>query len=260
MQPNNQNNQFFQPQHHDAPIQPVATPQQPTVNRVPFPSEIPKKESHIGRILLIAALTVALIGSLIFGFWAFAGRQDYKNNTDQKVAAAVKAAETATTEKNTIAFNESQKSPLKKYVGPASYGTVSVEYPKTWSGYISSNTSGSEPLVALFHPDYVPANSGNSNSSQPIALAVTVLNQTYDSVMTSKKSYTSSADVTAAPYVLPKMPNQVGMKISGKIDNNYNGTQVILPLRDKTLVITTQTDQWLNDFNTYILPNITFVP
>jgi hypothetical protein len=35
---------------------------------------------------------------------------------------------------------------------------------------------------------------------------------------------------------------------------------VILPLRDKTLEISTEAAQYQPDFNTYVLPNVTFNP
>jgi hypothetical protein len=41
---------------------------------------------------------------------------------------------------------------------------------------------------------------------------------------------------------------------------NSTGTMVLLPMRDKTLEIWTEAPAYLADFNTYILPNITFSP
>jgi hypothetical protein len=38
------------------------------------------------------------------------------------------------------------------------------------------------------------------------------------------------------------------------------GTMVLLPMRDKTLEIWTESNDYLNDFNTYVLPNMTFAP
>jgi hypothetical protein len=39
-----------------------------------------------------------------------------------------------------------------------------------------------------------------------------------------------------------------------------NGILVLLPMRDKTLKIWTESTAYFTDFNTYILPNLTFSP
>lgn len=212
-------------------------------------------------IITVVLLVVLLAGALGFGFWAFAERQDYKNNVDEKIATAVKVAEEETTEANNRKFAEELKSPLKTYTGPESYGSIKVTYPKTWSGYINNGSNSDAAIDMYFHPNVVPAASESSGEGQaPVALHVQVLNEPYDEVVESRKSSVESGELTAVPYALPKIPKQAGLKFTGMLDDEIKGTEVVLPLRDKTIVITTQTDTFLNDFNTYILPNFTFVP
>src|SRR5688572_29223791 len=109
--------------------------------------------SSTGFVAVIVALSVLFIGALVFGFWAYAGRQDYKNNTDEKIAAAVKVAEAKTASAKDNQFAEDMKNPLKTYTGPDTYGGVVLQYPRTWSGYV--DTKGGSPLRAYFHPDVV---------------------------------------------------------------------------------------------------------
>lgn len=215
-----------------------------------------------GWIITVIILSVLLVSAAGFGFWAFAGRQDYKNNSDEKAAAAVEIAKKETTEENNKRFAEELKNPLKTYTGPESFGSVAVQYPKTWSAYIANQglTSGSV-LDIYFHPDVVPAISTSSGGSRPaVALRVQVLNQSYTQTVNALKSSVDSGQVTAEPYTLPKVPNQTGTLFRGKLANELVGTQIVLPLRDKSLVINTDTDQFLPDFNKYILPNLSFVP
>jgi hypothetical protein len=253
MQPNNQ---YYQPQTPPGPL-PGGIPS--IVNQVPPTGVNGARHSSTGLIVAIIILVVLLLGSLLFGFWAFTGRQDYKNNVDAKIAVAVVEAEKLTTEKNTLAFAEESKSPLKEYVGPSSYGSVTVKYPKTWSGYVAAGIKANEPLNAAFHPDVVPATQ-SSKSPQAIALKVRVVNEPYDNVVEELQGYIEQGKTSASPYALPKMPEQVGMMFKGAISNELSGVQVVLPLRDKTLVITTESDQYISDLETHILPNITFVP
>lgn len=212
-------------------------------------------------VIAIVLLVTLLAGALGFGFWAFAERQDYKDNVDEKIAVAVKVAEEETTAANNKKFAEELKSPLKTYTGPESYGSIKVTYPKTWSGYINNGNRGDAVVDMYFHPNVVPAADRSGDQGQaPVALHVQVVDEPYSQVAEERKGSVEAGELSATPYTLAKVPKVVGMKFTGKLSDEINGTEVILPLRDKTIIITTQTDTFLNDFNTHILPNLTFVP
>lgn len=236
--------------------------QQPNIPQAPLPSSGGGfgRDSSTKWIVSTILLVVLLLAALGFGFWAFAGRQDYKDNTDAKIVAAVKVSEKETTDENNKKFAEELKNPLKTYVGPGSYGSLRLTYPKTWSGYVNNGAEGEAAVDLYFHPDVVPGVNGSSENSPPVALHIQVLNQAYDLVVQERSGLVETGELIGAPYALPKMPKEAGMKFTGKLNDQVNGTEIILPLRDKTIVITTQTDTFMNDFNNIILPNLTFVP
>lgn len=209
-------------------------------------------------ILLLPLIVVILllIGAAIFAFWAYGGRQDYKNNVDQKVAVAVSAARKAEDTKNAADYAEAAKNPLTTYTGPADYGLLKVSYPKTWSAYIGQSGGGDVVIDGYFYPGYVPDITGSTS----YALRVQIINQSYSQTL---QNYTQSAQlgsVKVAPYSLPKLPSIVGSQVSGALSQTKNGTMIILPLRDKTVEVWTEASQFQNDFTTYILPNLTFSP
>ncbi len=236
------------------PITPAPASQQFSPAMPPPPSRKP-----IALIITVVLLSLLLIGAVVFAIWAFLGRQDYKENTQAKIDAAVVVAQQETTEQNNARYAEEAKNPLKDYVGPESYGSIKLSYPKTWSGYVEAPGSGNVPFHAYFHPGVVPESVGGNNQ-QAIALQVEVRNTAYDKVISSLASNVKNGSVNASPYALPKVADQTGTKFVGKITNTLSGTQYVLPLRDKTLVITTHTDQFSSDMDTHILPNLTFVP
>lgn len=258
MQPNNPN-PYYPPRD---PSQPQVTPQMPVSGQPPNLSGLSNNGPAWGWIITVIMLVLVLLGVAGFGFWAFAQMQDYKNNSDQKAAAAVEVAKKKTTEENNVRFAEELKNPLKTYIGPASYGAVNIQYPKTWSAYVSANAGGEAVLDGYFHPDIVPAltESQGDGARPAIALRVQILNSSYDQVVESRAQGSEEGAIVAVPYALPKMPNQIGTKFTGKLSEELNGTEIVIPLRDKTLVITTDTEQYLPDFNTYILPNLSFEP
>ena len=213
-----------------------------------------------GNVLLIPviALTVLFIGAAVFAVWAFGGRQDYKNHSDAKVASAVAANKEVVQAADAKQFAEAAKNPLKTYTGPDAYGSVKVTYPKTWSAYVDT-TGSSTPLDAYFHVDYVPS----TQSKQPYNLRVQVVANNYSNQLSQFTSLAKLGKVTVAPYSLPKVPKAAGSVLTGQVfpgNQAANGTLIMLPLRDKTLKVWTESPTYLADFNTYILPNLSFIP
>jgi len=212
----------------------------------------------INVLLIPLILTVLLLfGAMGFGYWAFAQRQDYKNNSDQKVAAAVSAAEERTQAADAKQYAEEAKKPLKRYVGPSAFGAVTVDYPKTWSAYVIEPSSNDSNLNGFFQPDFVPNTSETKNS---YAMRFQLVQQSYDQVLSQYSSLVQLKTGTISPYSLPKVPNIIGARIDGQIAPNKEGVVIVLPLRNMTLKIWTESKSFSPDFNNIILPNMTFSP
>ncbi|MDB5170119.1 MAG: hypothetical protein JWN82_515 [Candidatus Saccharibacteria bacterium] len=217
-----------------------------------------RKHNQNGAInVLVLPLILAslfLIGALGFGFWAYGERQDYKNNSDQKAAAAVviaKQQEAAVKDKQ---YAEAAKLPLKTYNGPEEYGSLALQYPKTWSAYVVTGEGSDAGLSGYFNPDFVPTVGAESST---FALRIEVVDSAYSEVLSD---YSDQEGVTITPYALPKLPKVIGVKVDGQIEDAKKGSMVILPVRDKTLKIYTEADAFMADFNNNILPNLTFSP
>jgi hypothetical protein len=191
--------------------------------------------SSVGLSLVISI--VLLVAAIGFGAWAYSGRQDYKNKVDSKISVAV----------------QQEKSPYSTYDGPEAYGSIVLQYPRTWSGYV--DTSGSDyPVDGYFNPGVVPS---ITSQSSVFALQVRVLNQSYSQTLQSLQQN----GVTSQAYALPSLPKIVGVELSGPIASNQtNETMVVLPIRADTIEISTDGTQYLNDFNNTILKYFSFSP
>src|SRR5688572_14547527 len=100
-----------------------------------------------GSVTVFASETILgllLIAAIIFGVWAFVGRQDYKNNVDQKIAAATEVAKAEQKVADQKIFDEEEKDPYKTFTGPAEFGSISISYPETWDVYADIKTTGGE--------------------------------------------------------------------------------------------------------------------
>jgi hypothetical protein len=209
--------------------------------------------------LIIAG--VLLIGAVVFGAWAFNGRQDYKNNVDAKIADAEKATRADEDVVKDKEHAEADKQPLKTYKGPDQYGSVQVSYPKTWSGYVldAANGGSGAPLDGYFHPNVVP---GLNNRDAAYALRVQIIDQAYAAVVARYDGEVKTKKLTAMPYAFKLVPKTMGVRLDGLIGESQKltGTIIAVPLRDKTLQISTESPLYFDDFNTLILPNVTFSP
>lgn len=210
-------------------------------------------------LIPVIVLAVLFVGVGSFAVWAYNGRQDYKNNVDAKISSAVDANTHTVQAKDAAQYAEAAKNPLTTYTGPDAYGSVKISYPKTWSAYVDTTDSGT-PLNAYFHAGYVPS----TNSRQTYNLRIQVNSQPYSTVLSAYSGQVQSGKVTSAPYTLPKVPGVVGTVLTGAVVQNQpnggSGTMVLIPLRNTTLEIWTESNSYLADFNTYILPNLTFSP
>jgi hypothetical protein len=198
-----------------------------------------------------------LLSSIGFGVWAFMERDTYKNKTDKVVTQAVDIAKQEVSDQKDKDFLEKEKEPLQPYAGPAAYGSVTLKYPKTWSAYVNEESgNGATPIDGYFHPDFVPG----LQSGKQFALRLHVLNQAYDQALKKYESSIKAGKIKAAPYVAPKVPNITGMRLEGEIEQGKFGVLIVLPLRDKTVQVGTETKDFVKDLDTLVLPNFTFIP
>jgi hypothetical protein len=210
-------------------------------------------------LVLIAVLVCGLLGSLIFGLTAYQGKQDYKTKSDDKSAAAVSAALSAQKFELQKSFDEQSKSPYKTFKGPVTYGTITFNYPKSWSAYVEQGDT-SKPINAYFYPDQVPG----TQSDTAYALRVELNDSAYDQAVSQFSDSVKTGKLTATAYIPPKLNGvanvQPGTLLSGAISDNKTGSMLIIQTRDKTLQIYTESKDFVSDFNNVILPSLTFAP
>ncbi len=200
-------------------------------------------------LIIAAVLLVATIG---FAAWAFSERQSYKNDVDEKIAAAIEINTKEVSDKKDNEFLEKEKYPLDTFEGGDQFGHVKVGYPKTWSAYITENESGAE---YAFSPRYI---SGEVDS--PRALKIKIENRPYSDAISTYDGQLLNGEVKAKAYALPKLRSVVGTRFDGAIEQGKQGTVILLPLRDKTITISNEVPGLVNDFNKIILENLTFNP
>jgi len=208
-------------------------------------------------LIPLILLIVFFLGAAGFGVWAYLGRADYKNNSDQKVSAAVQKAVKDTQSSDAVQYAEAAKKPFATYIGPAAFGNITINYPKTWSAYVIQADKSSTPVSGYFQPKVVPSITDATNT---FALRVDLVQSSYQSVLDDFKSRLTQGTVSSQPFTFPQVPSVTGVQLDGQITPTKQGTMIVAPLRNMTLKIWTESNDFKGDLMTNILPNFSFVP
>ncbi len=207
--------------------------------------------------ILAGLMSVLFIFALIFGLLSFMQKADLQKNMDSKVAAATAIEAKKIGAQKDAELIEKEKSPTKTYIGPSTFGSVSFDYPKTYSAYIvESIASAGTPLEGFLHPNVVP----KDDKSVSFALRFQLISSPYETVLRTFDANLKTGKVTVKAYRSAKVPDVLGVRIDGEVVTGKQGSLVLLPVRDKTLKIWTESKDTVSDFDKFILPNLSFVP
>ena len=205
--------------------------------------------------VLLAVLLVVAAGGFI---WAYMSMTDWRDNTQAKIDSAVDAAKDQQQKDDQAHFDEEEKKPNRSYQGPSDMGSVRFNYPKTWSGYIAqSNDSG---LEVYFNPLMV---STVNPGVTPYALRVEVSNDNYADVLDDYQGLVEDGVATASTIIIGKTDDfsgYEGVRVDGQLTDTINGSVVIFKVRDKTLQLYVDSQDYMNDFNNTVLTSLKFEP
>jgi len=203
--------------------------------------------------LLISSILLGLLAAGLAGLsvWAYANYMDQKNNTDAKIAAAVQKAEKVQEEKLEASFIEREKQPYVKFSGPDDLGHVSFDYPKTWSVYIGKIDGSS--YEAYLNPGTVPT----VKQTQPYAVRVVIDKRQYEAVLKQYESLVKTGKLTSVPITAGGF---TGVRLDGAFTPQRVGTTVVFKVRDKTLLISSDSTSFKSDFDNIILKSLDFNP
>lgn len=206
--------------------------------------------------LLATIFCLLFLATAAFAAWAYSERQSYRNDVDEKIAIATNAAVEKAEAAKEQELAEKEKSPMRTFSGPSTYGSVTFNYPKTWSVYAVESSRGS--VVNIYaHPGAVPG----VDSGRPYALRVEVTSTRYDKEVANIEDSIEAGDLRAIAFRPEKVEvADAGLRVDGTLRKDINGSMVLLQLRDRTLKIYTESPEFINDFNSIILPSLSFIP
>lgn len=249
------------------PIQP-AQPMQPTGSFQTGPNGMPmvqqvqlmpeEKKDIAGLVKTIAIIALSLISVTFIGLfiWMTVEKNEAQSDVDEKISVAEAQARDEQSSKMEAEFLEREKYPFKIFSGPADYGQLSFEYPKTWSVYIAAAANTGGDFNAYFNPIQVDAVGKDTVN----ALRVTIRDKSFDDVTAEYQKAMDKKDsnLRIESTTIGKDNNITANKYTGTIPNtSLSGFIVTFKIRDKTAILQTDSVLFQADYDK-LLGTVTF--
>ena len=265
----NQTYQPFTPQSAGGQTQPMQSPNpgmgpgmapngqpitpQPLAGMGPMPTTtLPatakqqKNQKNIWMIVGIVGGFFSLVFLILF-IVMLVNWNNARTNVDGQISVAVATAVNDNTKQLEEQFAMREKLPYNLFAGPADYGELSFNYPKTWSVYEAKDAVNGGDYEAYLNPDKVyPVSASSIN-----ALRVIIKNQAYDSYIKQYDDYVRNGKMSVA--VRPVNGENANI-YTGQLPgtDKLQGIAAVLKVRDKTAIIQTDTMVFEEDFYTLL--------
>jgi len=216
-------------------------------------ASLPLPKPRRGIIETVALVIVSLIAMTFIGLfvWKYLEWDTVKTDVDTQIDDAVAVAVSENTTKLEDEFLEREKYPYKAFMGPADYGSVSFEYPKTWNLYIAKDANNGGNYEAYLNPgEVLPVSNTTIN-----ALRVTIQDKAFDAIA---KSYESSVKNGKLSMVTRNVGGAVANVYTGEISSSIRGIVTIFKVRDKTVILQTDAELFTDEYYK-LLDTVSFV-
>ena len=249
----NQAQPIYPPSQSSTPL--AFGSQPPVVNTIGYTSAPPEadqaKKSNRTKIIIIVIVSLLAVTFLGLFIWAFINYAEAKSDVDGQIDKAVALAVNTKATELEAEFTEREKSPYTTFAGPEDYGYLTFQYPKTWSLYIEKDASSGGDYKAYLNPGAVnPVSNTTIN-----ALRVSILDKAYDTEIKTYETRVKNGKMSVSVRLINGENANV---YSGELTTgNLIGAAAIFPIRDKTVILQTDANVFLDDFN-HILDTVQY--
>lgn len=199
-------------------------------------------------LIIVSLIAVTFIGLFI---WKYIEWDNVRTDVEGQISAEVAVAVSENTTKLENEFLEREKYPYKSFAGPADYGSLSFEYPKTWNIYIAKDAVNGGDYEAYLNPgEVLPVSNTSIN-----ALRVTIRDAAFDTVTKTYDGLIGKGGLTVATRNIGSVVANV---YTGELPNKLQGIVAVFKLRDKTVLLQTDAMLFSEEFFK-LLDTVTFV-
>lgn len=230
-----------------APNQPVTPPMAP-VSTAPATNAKPEKKNTLVETLVLVGVCLVAAVAIVFAVIFFMQYNELKTNYESEKNLAISGAIKEQQDKDAAAEEERAKLPYYSFTGPSDYGSISFEYPKTWSVYVEKDGTGNSDYVAYFQPKQVDP---TSSKDSRYALRFQILNRQITTVQTTYESKIKSGKLTSRTFSTDDNALS-GTWYEGELSDGIRGVAILLKVNDKTLIVQTDADAYRTDFEVLV--------
>lgn len=209
------------------------------------------------QINLHLVLTIFLgLGMVLFGVLAVKAFQDKEfvnNNLDKLVQESSDRAVAEQKAKDEEAYRIANQEPFRTFIADPVDGGFELQIPKNWSIYAGRNTASQTQLDMISDPNAIIRNL-TANAINTHAFRLQIVRRSQQEVVKSYDRYVKEKDPQTKQAMLKGSAVSVsgirGTRLEGRLDEDrHSGAVVIIPFRDKTMVMITENPKYLPEFN-----------
>lgn len=213
------------------------------------------------KLLKIIAIILGVIILIMVGVGAWLANKASVNDKalNEKYQAGISEGRSIQKSEDRKEVREATENPFRTYKAPNQYGGFEVSFPKNWSLAIDSTSSA--PIIGLSHPDLVDIKNDN------FALRFTLDNmkftdtqKKYDRFMKESKRNLESSSTKVSGIDAIRYTGDIETTSSDPSKRKKVGTIVIVPVRDKTLIFQTDSNENYLNYLNEILSKVKIYP
>jgi hypothetical protein len=196
--------------------------------------------------LIMFILGAAVVVLAVVAGWASWQYYQERITVQEQIDAAVQEAKQEQKRKDEARFEEERKKPYRTYTAPQVFGAIEISFPKTWNVYVEDGTRGSPQIDLTMHPELVRV---QEDGDHPWAFRLQLLDQLYEKATRTYRRDAGNGDLNANAITVSGIE---GVRYEGKIRDEFEGSLVALPYRDKTILMWTESGRYESEFNTVL--------
>lgn len=202
-------------------------------------------------MIIVLCLVVAGLGGL--SLYYYSRMHTAVTTVEEQKQEAAGIAKEEQKKQDEADFIEREKEPYRLYEAPAVLGPVRVEFPKTWNVYAAEDEKASLQLDVFMYPGVVRA---EKSTTDAYAFRLQLSRRLYPDTVAQYQKQVDKAVLNAQAVEISGIK---GIRYNGQFKDNANGSIILLPIRDKTLLVWTESQVYIADFN-QILTKVVFSP
>lgn len=224
-----------------APIPPNPTPA-PTLSV--SAETTPARNTSLVKTIVIIAVSLIAATFIVLFVWMYLQWNEAQTAVNSKIDEAVAIAVDENTTKLENDFADREKQPYKTFGGPTDYGSLSFEYPKTWSVYEAADASAGGNFEAYLNPDKVSP----IDDKTIFSLRVKIVADPIEEISENYQDGVEDGELTPSTQPIGK-DGDIATVYTGQITDEFQGKIAIFKIRDKTVILQTDAMIFEGEFN-----------